>query len=374
MPISPIFQDLSPIDVPLVDLYLDPNNPRFVSSGWQDISETDITSDTAQEDARIRLIKSYGIDKLKANIEVNGYLPIDRVVVRALDNKKFMVLEGNRRICAAKLIGVTDSDGKTIDDLVLQSLKSIPCLLYTGSEADAAWIFQGLRHISGVVEWSAFNKAKLLVEQMEAESLTLTEVGKRFGLSPFGAAQWVRGYYAFKQAKEESDFISEVDEKSYPYFQELFGRSSIEVREWLKWNEEAYKFSDALNFNEFVGWLYPRPSNEADTQSQGDFENRRLARRDDIRLVSTLIKGGDKYFQQFRNGQNLEETIAIQAADAYQKKAEENADRVAELFKTMDDCKKAVEEMPYKVLKMPELKAQFDQKKQALIDSLADMN
>ena len=31
----------------------------------------------------------------------------------------------------------------------------------------------------------------------------MSEVGKRFGLTPYGAGQWVRGYYAFKQAKEE---------------------------------------------------------------------------------------------------------------------------------------------------------------------------
>jgi len=372
MPISPIFQDLASIDVPLENLFLDPNNPRFVSAGWQDIADADITSDVAQEDARVRLIKGYGIDKLKANIEVNGYLPIDRVVVRALDDTKYVVLEGNRRICAAKLIGMADADGKAIDDLVLQSLKSIPCLLYTGSEADAAWIFQGLRHISGVVEWSAFNKAKLLVEQMEADSLSLTEVGKRFGLSPFGAGQWVRGFYAFKQAKEESDFVSEVDERSYPYFQELFGRSSIEIREWLHWDEDTYKFADALRFNEFVGWLYPRDANEEDAGSLGQFDNRRLARRDDMRLLATLIKDGGQYFQQFRNGLPLEETVAMQTAEIFQKKAEQSADRVAELFKALDDCKKAVEEMPYKVLKVPELKAQFDQKKLALTASLAE--
>ncbi len=93
---------------------------------------------------------------------------------------------------------------------------------------------------------------------MEQEHLGLTAAGKRFGLSAFGAGQWVRGYYAFKQAREESDYVHEVDERAYPYFQELFGRSSSPVREWLGWNEDGYKFKNPLNFNEFVGWLYRR--------------------------------------------------------------------------------------------------------------------
>ena len=42
----------------------------------------------------------------------------------------------------------------------------------------------------------------------------------------------------------------EVDERSYPYFQELFRRSAA-VRDWLEWNEEETKFKNVLNFNEY---------------------------------------------------------------------------------------------------------------------------
>jgi hypothetical protein len=55
---------------------------------------------------------------------------------------------------------------------------------------------------------------------MEREELTLTEAGKRFS------------------------------------------KSSAAVREWMEWNEEESKFKNILNFNEFVGWLYPRPTEE----------------------------------------------------------------------------------------------------------------
>jgi hypothetical protein len=360
MPVAPIFQDLIARELPLDSIFLDPNNPRFVGPNWQIVKDEDVDSDTVQETARRLLIKNYGIDKLRMNLEVNGYLPIDRVIVRKFKEGMYVVLEGNRRICAAKLIAPIGMDGTEVSAEVLNSVKNIPCLEYVGSESEAAWIFQGIRHITGISEWSAYNKAKLLVEQMEQEDINLTSAGKRFGLSPFGAGQWVRGYYAFKQAREESDYIHEVDERAYPFFQELFGRSSAPVREWMEWNEDEYKFKNLLNFSEFVGWLYPRPTEEEGSDTRGNFENRRLARRDDIRLVSVLLKESDKYFQQFRKGQDLEKTFAIAQAEIYQQRFEEEADRVGTVFTAISACTKALDEIPHKVFKDHDMKAKLD--------------
>lgn len=190
MPTTAIFQDLVPITVPLSSIYLDPNNPRFVGPLSKWVQDDDVDLDKVQDEARRLLVRDYDVDKLRMNMEVNGYLPIDRIIVRKFKSDKFIVLEGNRRIAAAKMIGQMAMDGSTASVEVLQSLKEIPCLEYVGAEQDAAWIFQGLRHITGISEWSAYNKARLLVEQMEAEQLNLTAVGKRFGLTPFGAGQW----------------------------------------------------------------------------------------------------------------------------------------------------------------------------------------
>jgi hypothetical protein len=374
LPAAPIYQDLIAIDLELDAIFLDPNNPRFVGPNWQKVEDDQIDVEAAQENASMLLVRNYGVEKLRMNMEVNGYLPIDRVIVRKFKEGKYVVLEGNRRICAAKLINPVGMDGTEIGEEILNSIRQIPCLEYIGSESDAAWIFQGLRHITGISEWSAYNKAKLLVEQMEHEELTLTEAGKRFGLSPFGAGQWVRGYYAFKQAREQSDYVHEVDERAYPYFQELFSRSSVAVREWLDWSEDDSKFKNALNFNEFVGWLYPRPSDaEDDSDTRGDFDRRKLSRRDDIRLVAYLLKNSEKYFQQFRTGQELEAAYSIANAELYQQKVEEETDRVQSVFNAIVACTKALDDIPHKVFRDEKLTKDFEEKIKALqttIDAL----
>lgn len=342
-----ISDDLVDENIQLQYLYLDPNNPRFVGSRWTEIPDSEIDSDTVQENASRKLKDRFDVGKLRLNMEINGYLPIDRVVVREIKENTYVVLEGNRRICAAKELFRVAARDDTIPEDIRESVNIIPCLLYTGDDPMAAWTFQGLRHISGINDWPAFNKAKLLVTQMEDDGLSLTDVGKRFGLSAFGAGQWVRGYFAFMQAIEESDYTEEIDEKSYPFFQELFGRSSIPIREWLDWDHEDYQFVNFLRFNEFVGWLYPKPEDQELEGSRGIWEDRRLSVRDDLRRLSYILRNNRDAFEEFRRGE-------VEIESAYSKvlsrQYEQSIDRQDEVFNALEVCKKALEELPFKML------------------------
>src|SRR4051812_41060555 len=97
-----VFRDLVAVDIPLDQIYLDPNNPRFTHEDWTYVDDRRIANAEVQETARQLLIEKYDVERLRENIEVNGYLPIDRVIVRQFVKNKYVVLEGNRRICAAK--------------------------------------------------------------------------------------------------------------------------------------------------------------------------------------------------------------------------------------------------------------------------------
>jgi len=215
--IFPIFKELSNIDLNLDSIFLDPNNPRFVNINWDQIPEERYDEDSIQDGVKQKLISEFSINKLINNMEVNGYLPIDRVVVKEFKDGKYVVLEGNRRICAAKEIkNKAEQNQESVDAEILSSVETISCLQYTGSDPEAAWVFQSLRHIMGIQDWSSFNKAKLLVNLKEEQNLSLTEVGKRFGLSAFGAGQWARGYYAFKQARKNPTIMRKSMKKLTP--------------------------------------------------------------------------------------------------------------------------------------------------------------
>ncbi len=342
-------KELVDIALELENIFLDPNNPRFISKNWNDISDEHISDDAVQKMTRLKLEQEFSIDKLVDNIKINGFLTIDRIIVKSISDNKYVVLEGNRRICAAKIIMESYSkNSESVTEDVIESLKEIKCLIYTGSEKQPAWVFQGLRHIIGIQEWPAYNKARLLVQLMEDENLSLTEVGKKFGLTAYGAGQWVRGYSAFIQAAEESDYTQEIDERAYPYLQEIFSRSNPVFKDWLKWNDSEYKFEDNLRFNEFLSWLYPRDEENVldGIEIKGNWENRKIKRSSDLRIVSFLLREATNEFEMFRSDGDLEK--AQNAANM--KKYLESQDPAIETVEKIKNCTKALEDIPFKLI------------------------
>jgi hypothetical protein len=235
--------------------------------------------------------------------------------------------------------------------------------VYTGSDTQAAWVFQGLRHITGISDWSAYNKARLLVEQMDKENLSQTEVGRRFGLTAFGAGQWIRGYQAFRQAKASTSYAAEVDERLYPYLQELFGRSSIAMRNWLGWNDAEKKFSNIDFLDEFIGWFYPRTNTDADVTDEtqvGDWEKRYIGKRDDIRQLAYLIEYSPKNFELFRSGHDLEDAYGKATVESYEQKLQEGKDQTEKVLATIRLCTQALQNIPLAMIKKPDLKLKLD--------------
>ncbi len=184
---------------------------------------------------------------------------------------------------------------------------------------------------------------------MEKEGLTFTAAGRRFGLSAFGAGQWVRSYHAFRQAREETDYVSEVDERAYPYIQEVFGRSSIHFKDWLSWDESQGKFKNVDRYNELIGWLYPRGSEddpEGDIGTKGMWENKRLGNRNDIRQLSYLVQRSPKNFELFRGGLDLEAAYGQAMVEEYEKKKEGDFDAAESVFQAIALATQSLNNIP----------------------------
>jgi hypothetical protein len=349
---TPVVKDLKPITLGLDQLYLDPNNPRFVGPNWEYVVDDQIDTPANQDRSRKQLIAHHDVERLRESIEINGYLPIDCVVVREFKTKKFVVLEGNRRICAAKLIGSMTKTGERVNEAVLESLKAIPCQQYTGGQENAAWVFQGLRHISGIREWPAYNKARLLVEQMENNGLKLTEVGRRFGISPYSAGQWVRAYRTFEQARSEAEKADKVGQESFAFFQELFNRSCVALRDWMKWDDKTEKCA-GTRLSEFVDWLYPDPENpDALPSIDGAelFERRRIGQAIELRQLAELISQSPEGFEQFRRGGDLQAAHAELTYREHIRELEANRDAAQELLEAMAACTRLLRDIPFRLI------------------------
>jgi hypothetical protein len=135
--------------VSLKQLKLDPLNPRFVNLTVQD------------EDS----IKDYLVDYedvltiAKGINEDEGLMPGERVIVYREGNS-YIVLEGNRRICACKLLsGILNTKKKVVSATAatLENIKAVNVDVVESREAVQRALYR--RHISGIRGWAT--QAKL---------------------------------------------------------------------------------------------------------------------------------------------------------------------------------------------------------------------
>jgi hypothetical protein len=204
---------LTPITVALNDLLLDPNNPRFatslnlqaavpdedVSAEQQRVRDLFVTSDRAsdsssQDDDSDVNEGPVEIGDLITKMDQIGFVPIDQIVVRKLqcksERQQFVVIEGNRRVSAAKYLlerkPSANPETKKHNDWVADTVRELDVLLLNTeglSEAEVhhqIGVILGLRHFGSVLGWGPLAKAvNIFNEYMATEPAQTT-----FALDP----------------------------------------------------------------------------------------------------------------------------------------------------------------------------------------------
>jgi hypothetical protein len=261
---------LTPVHVTLDQLLLDPNNPRFSELGEElnPIPEARFADDKVQANTFEKMKADiFDVAELRDTIKTIGFLPMDRIVVRRWKAPspdkadRFIVIEGNRRVSALKwLVNLHDVGKETFSDAKLKNLTEFEALLLNESLAhsSAALILPGLRHVSGIKEWGAYQKAKA-VHALRASGLSSQESAQSLGLSTRAANSAYRCFLALEGMKNDEEFGEYAEPKMYSYFEEVFRRANL--RAWLQWNDEEGKFSAEDHLKEFYSWMTPQGEN-----------------------------------------------------------------------------------------------------------------
>ena len=286
--------ELTECAIPINDLYLDPNNPRF----WDQQSRRRIPDNrTIEETVQKRVeqsIRRHDIEELQFSILRNGFLPLDRIVVRPITghNDKYVVVEGNRRLAALKLLRERINENlvseENISDEYLENLldqtDTISVLVYSGSHSDdISWIFQGIRHIGGIRQWDPAQRAKLVADQFENGSSSFTETGQKFGLSARAVGRLYRSYKALEQMRSDDEFGKKVRNDYFSLFDEAY--RNTDVRAWLRWSEDGYSFEDLERLHLFYAWISPDEDDESE-------KRRRIHNPKQVKCLGTLVAGG----------------------------------------------------------------------------------
>lgn len=287
--------DLKEVNVQVDDVFLDPNNPRFWSehSGKETVDKKIV--EPKIQDLALERMKKYGIKELRDSILRNGFLPLDRIVVRPITGfeGKYVVVEGNRRLSALKLLrdqienDLIDEEG--IDEDYIERLdentKTLNVLVYEGSEThDIAWLLQGVRHIGGIRDWQPAQRAKLIADQISGLGLGYKQAGQQFGLTAQAVGRLYRAYKALEQMRSDEEYQDLAKNEYFSLFEETIRRPVL--KDWLGWSDSEFLFQNTDNLHQFYSWISPDPDHPE--------TNRRIHDPKQIKHLAALVGANSK--------------------------------------------------------------------------------
>jgi hypothetical protein len=283
-------------------------------------------------------IRKYGVNDLMNSITKNGFLLTDRIIVRPLSKNDYVIVEGNRRLAALRLIRKAYEEGdQEISRKLYDSIEQIQVLVYTGPREDASWTFQAIRHLAGVRDWPAFQKARVLYEKMKSSGTkNLAEVGEFYGISGSQIAVWTRAYSAYLQAHDDEQLGGRITPKSFPFLQELFNRNNCKnLREWMSWDAKTLRFKDEDRFRVFLGLFL-----------ESEEEPPRLSQAIELRELNKLLIENQTTFNWFVSDESL--TLRDARKEIYRKEAESQTSLV-----TLDDYLEDLKEFAQRMVRIP---------------------
>ncbi len=168
--------DQDVIYIPLQNLFLDPENPRLPA--FLD----------KQEERQIltHIAETTSIEDLMSAIAENGYFPGEPLIVvpKQGSTNDYIVVEGNRRLTAVKLLSdphILENPGRrllSISQDAANKPDQIPVIVRNDRSEILPYL--GFRHITGIREWEPLAKARYMRQLMEALSDKSDEPSERY--------------------------------------------------------------------------------------------------------------------------------------------------------------------------------------------------
>lgn len=297
------------------NLLLDPNNYRFLDQeDYQVVSEKRYHETTVQDKA-YRFLKGRryeDLQALKESIMTNGYVPLEVLIIRPYGNKDglFVVIEGNRRVAAMRWILEDERSGVEIREDLIESFNDLPVVIIDVDDPenkDAVPVLMGIRHVSGIRPWGAYQQAKLIAQLVEDFGLSLQEAAERLAMSAQDVNRRRRAYKALEQMQKDESFQQLADPELYYKFHEAVNIS--EAKNWLGWSETDLMFSNEEARTQFYELITPRYDEES-----GRSITAKLQTREDVRNLRHILRDDNAKAALLDPSRTLNEALALAIA------------------------------------------------------------
>ncbi|WP_274025572.1 ParB/Srx family N-terminal domain-containing protein [Vibrio parahaemolyticus] len=215
-------------------LVLDATNPRLFIEATKSDQESLIKS----------LANTADLKELIQSITENGYLSIEPLIITDHeDGKHFVVLEGNRRLAAIRLLQDRElaktcriSTPEKLSKEVEDSLKEIA--VYRVAEVSDARSLIGFKHVNGPHKWESYAKAQFAYKWYVDEKdngLTIDDIAAKLGDNNNTVRSLVSAMFVLEQAKTSKTYDINSDRTApkfaYSHFYTALNRT--EYKEFL---------------------------------------------------------------------------------------------------------------------------------------------
>lgn len=251
------------INAPLDQFLLDPNNPRCAIKLDSVVNVPDSQAERLQAQLLAQFDRSgvsdiFPIDDLIGSFKQVGYIPIDRVVVRRTAHGKLIVVEGNRRVSALKVLKERhDKRQEELEPALLAVMASLPAmeLVTEGLSDDEVHhrisTLLGIRHHGSLLEWEPLPRAFSIYQSFMAtpprQSSFRFDAEKRgrvamtLSIKPGEVTKGLRTYIAFQQLKALSDSVLD---KHFSLVEAAVTGPNLFLNDFLKRDESTFQLAD----------------------------------------------------------------------------------------------------------------------------------
>lgn len=278
----------------LKNLFLDPNNYRFIDEkDYKKVSRKDILNEKIQKRTKsfIEGAKRANIADLITSFKANGYIPVEKIQVKDLGSNNYLVLEGNRRTAALKILQEEYENGRDIGKLDPSIFKKVDVEVHDEESEQTHLLVMGLKHIGGNKKWPTINQAKFIkdyIDKFEGERFEAENSAcETLNISKVKLRQALRTLALIEQYKQ-SDYGDQFENDKYSIFEEIV--KSPNLKAWLGWNDNSYAAENKINTERLFNWISFSEENSADEDSSRKRTEPIITKSVEIRELKIIIE------------------------------------------------------------------------------------
>lgn len=245
------------------DLLLDQENPRL-REGLENARQPELLAELATE---------YELQDLARSIADNGYFS-EEPLVTVKRGSKWVVVEGNRRLAALMLLDNPEAaprelrpQWRELSANRRKKVTQVPILEY--ADRNEVTPYLGFRHITGVMQWRPYQKARYIAQLVEKSKMTFPQIARVIGSRGPTVREHYIAYTLVRQAREGMSIDTDLAETSFGVLRRSLSDPNIRAYIGLELDQSEKELArplasrQAAKVKDFFEWAFGTSEKDA---------------------------------------------------------------------------------------------------------------